>query len=209
MSAGEALRAALAQRADRALELALAKPRALQAGAAALCALLLGLSLAQTTTGSGVTPARPRAWPTAPAAATGISFAQAKPGDADEQAAVEAVAAYNRASAEAARLGRSDMLAPHMDPLGAAWPAAQAEYARRLARGELHQATLRRWGVLSASVQGQEATVVTQELWDDVTRVDGTVTASVRGALARVTYRMRRGASGWLIVDVASEALVR
>lgn len=207
MSAGVARRAALAQRADRALELALARPRALQVSATALCALLLALSLARSSAGSDVAPARPRAWPTA--AATGAPFAQAEPGGADEQAAVAAVAAYNRASVEAAWLGRADLLAPHMDPLGAAWPAAQAEYARRLARGELHQATLRRWGVLSASVRGGDAIVVTHELWDDITRVDGAVTASVRGALARVSYRLRRGAGGWLIVDVATEALVR
>jgi hypothetical protein len=50
---------------------------------------------------------------------------------------------------------------------------------------------------------------VTQELWDDVVRSAGRITASERGLLVRNTYTLRRSASGWLIVDVTGETIIR
>jgi hypothetical protein len=127
----------------------------------------------------------------------------------DELQTVAAVERYNQASAEAARRGDVGLLAPHLAPDGDAWAAVRAEYARRSESSERHDPTLRRWGVLSATIHGDAATVVTQELWDDVVRIGGVVTASERGILSRNTYTLRRDGVGWVIVDVAGDIVVR
>ncbi|HWQ13440.1 MAG TPA: type IV secretion system protein, partial [Roseiflexaceae bacterium] len=184
----------------RALDGVLARPRAVQVAGVGVCAILLGISLI----GGGMAG-------TAAPAATGTAFAQAIESGAEEAqaagAAVQAVAGYLGASVAAARRGDLRPLAPYVDPRGPAWQALQEEYARRAARGATHDATLRRWGVLYAAADGERATVVTQELWDDVTWVDGALEASRRGALSRATYRLRRGPAGWLVEEVASEPL--
>jgi hypothetical protein len=193
---------------DSALARVLARPRLLQGCAVAVCGLMLALSLVGGAEGSTKAPESPPPWTPAAADTTGITFAQAKSGDLERQA-VAAVEGYNQASIEAARRIEASLLAPHLDPLGPAWSAVQAEYARRLANAEQHDATLRRWGVLSADTTGDEATVVTQELWDDVVRRGGVLAGSRRGVLARNAYRLRHAGSSWLIVDVTTETLVR
>lgn len=182
----------------------LGKPRTLQAAAVLLCGLLALHSFAlHPSRTPAVTPfaSTPTHQPSVVARQTGT--------DADTPAAIAAVERYNQASIAAGRTGDVSLLAPLLVPNGPAWSAIQAEYARRLAATEQHDAVLRRWGVLESSIQGDSAIVVTQELWDDVARSAGRITASEHGLLARNTYTLRRGSSGWLIVDVQSEAIVR
>ena len=66
-----------------------------------------------------------------------------------------------------------------------------------------------------ASVQlfkldGDTATVETQEQWDDLTSVDGVVVSSKRGILTLNSYELRRspGTRDWRITTVASTTVI-
>ncbi len=89
-------------------------------------------------------------------------------------------------------------------------PQVQAEYARRATRGETHEPALTRWGVLRIAVDGNSATVETQEQWDDITSIGGQVISSRRGILTRNTYTLRRAPdpARWLITDVATTTII-
>jgi hypothetical protein len=195
---------------DRALGYLLARPRALQ-----FAGLAVGLAIVALTV-------RPLIWPgasyEAPTSATAVERApvpalpmpaSVASGERDADV-LRVVAAYNQASITAAVLGRADMLAPYLAPDGQTWAEVQAEYQRRAARGEAHEATLTRWGVLRIAVAGDTATVETQEQWDDITSVGGQVVASRRGILMRNTYTLRHAPSmgSWLITDVATTTLI-
>jgi hypothetical protein len=120
------------------------------------------------------------------------------------------VGAYNQASITAAALGRADVMAPYLAPDGSDWAEVQAEYARRAARGETHEPTLTRWGVLRAEVTGASARVETQEQWDDITSVGGEVLRSQRGMLTQNTYTLRRDTTNgrWQITTVTSITVI-
>jgi hypothetical protein len=59
-------------------------------------------------------------------------------------------------------------------------------------------------------VDGNSATVETQEQWDDITSVGGAVVSSKRGILTRNTYALRRSPSlgRWLITTVTSTVVI-
>ncbi len=128
----------------------------------------------------------------------------------DRETVLAVVAAYNQASITAAVLNTTEPMAPLLAPDGSAWVEIQAEYARRATRGETHAPALTRWGVLAVSVQGNSATVETQEQWDDITSVGGAVIASRRGILTRNVYTLQWSASGarWQIAAVTSTTLI-
>jgi hypothetical protein len=161
---------------------------------------------------------RPLIWPAAalkdvaPAPIPAPSLAPlaqgAASGDAEE--VLNVVAAYNQASITAAVLNRVDVLAPYLAPDGTTWAEVQAEYQRRATRGETHDPALMRWGVLRTAVDGDTATVETQEQWDDVMSVGGQAVSSKRGILIRTNYTLRRSPSlkRWLITNVASTTIV-
>lgn len=128
-----------------------------------------------------------------------------------EQEALAVVASYNQASITAAVLGKVDPMLRYLAPEGSAWSAVQAEYRRRATKGESHDPALTRWGVLRVAVDGDTATVETQEQWDDITSVGGEVVSSRRGILTRNTYELRRslGTARWLITTVSSGLISR
>src|SRR5438094_6562465 len=69
-----------------------------------------------------------------------------------QQAVIAVVTAYNQASIAAAVLNRPDALAPYLAPEGSAWADVQAEYQRRIGRGESHEPALTRWGILRVAI---------------------------------------------------------
>ncbi|MEN9935038.1 MAG: hypothetical protein RLZZ387_1617 [Chloroflexota bacterium] len=194
---------------ERALNGALARPRVLQTTAAGLCALLATISLAGGLGDSGRGATVPGSWPQAGEAATSTPSALAEQRGSPADQAIEAVAAYNRASIAAAALGDGGLLLPHLDPDGPARASAEAEYARRAPAGETRNATLRRWGVLRAEADGDVATVETQELWDLAVRERGRLVDSRRGVLTRNVYALRLRSERWLITDVISDTLLQ
>jgi hypothetical protein len=196
---------------DRALGRLLGHPRALQVGGLLIGILMVALAL------------RPLIWTSPAPAAPAVASSGAAPipapavaplaGSAASDAEAEVmnvVAAYNQASITAAILGRVDVMAPYLAPNGTTWAEVQAEYQRRATRGESHDPALTRWGVLRMAVDGDTATVETQEQWDDVMSVGGQVITSKRGILTRNTYALRRSPSlkRWLIMSVASTTIV-
>jgi hypothetical protein len=131
------------------------------------------------------------------------------PGAQRDDAVLTMIAAYNQASITAGRLGDDTLLAPFFAPESPAWQQVQAEYTRRRQRGELSDAALVRWGVLAIHLDGDTARVETQEQWDVVTSLGGTVTSSRRGVLTRNVYILRRALDGgWRIVRVETTPLV-
>lgn len=185
------------------LDRLLTHPRAVQVASLLLGIAVIGLAL------------RPLLWLGAPRtqAVTRASVTTTPPAraEAPEQNALALVAAYNQASIAAAVLGRADALAPYLMPEGRAWAEAQAEYRRRAARGEIHEPMLTRWGVLRATADAQQATVETQEQWDDRVSVDGQVVSSRRGIVTHNVYILRRtpDIGGWRITTIATELVIR
>jgi hypothetical protein len=188
---------------DRALAALLRWPRTL-----AGVVIVLGLAL---TVGSalplwtGVSHPLVRSAP-----ATDVPTSEPVPEEAAvQQQVLTVVAAYNQASISAGLLGRVELLEPYLARDGEAWRAAQAEYERRQQRGETSDASLVRWGVLRLEIQGDIATLETQEQWDVLTTVGPTVISSQRGVLARNRYELRRTeADVWRIVAVETMPVI-
>ena len=136
--------------------------------------------------------------------------AQSAPITPTDQEVLTVVAAYNQASITAAVLNKADPMAPYLAPDGTAWAEVQAEYRRRATRGETHDPALTRWGVLNVAVNGDIATVETQEQWDDITSVGGEVVSSRRAVLTRNRYELRHSPSlgRWLITAVTSSLII-
>ena len=194
---------------DQLLSRVLEHPRTLQFAGILLGMVMIGLTM------------HPLVWPTAsehtPASGTAMQHAgaevlpalsdQSSPGDAD---VLNVIAAYNQASITAAVLGRADPMAPYLAPEGTTWAEVQVEYVRRATRGEAHDPTLTRWGVLRITMDGDTATVETQEQWDDLTSVGGQIVSSKRGILTRNTYTLRRSPSmgRWLITHVETTTIL-
>ena len=188
---------------DRLLAMLLRRPRAIQLLGVALGVVLAVLAL-RPLVQPGLLPAAAAPIEVSPAASTPIEPTN------DDAAVLAVVTAYNQASITAAVLNTTEPMAPLLAPDGDAWAEVQAEYARRVARGETHAPALTRWGVLAVSVQGDTATVETQEQWDDITSVGGAVIASRRGILTRNVYTLQRSAAGarWQIAAVTSTTLI-
>jgi hypothetical protein len=193
---------------DHLLRRGLAHPRALQ-----LAGIVMGIAMVLLTM-------RPIIWPAerTPASSRATQPVRAEmllappdrlPGDSDAEV-LNVVATYNQASITAAVLGQADAMAPYLAPDSTAWAEVQAEYARRAGRGEAHDPTLIRWGVLRIALTGDTAIIETQEQWDDLTSVGGQVVASRRGILTRNTYTLRRSTSldRWLITNVTTTTLI-
>jgi hypothetical protein len=183
---------------DRVLNQLLGRPRVLQGIGLVLGLAVVALAL-RPLLGSSSVAVVPVAVPVAQPAVI-----------ADHDAVLSVVAAYNQASIAAAVLGRADSMAAYLAVDGATWSLVQAEYARRATRGETHEPALTRWGVLRLAVEGNSATVETQEQWDDMTSIGGQVISSRRGILTRNTYTLRRAPdpTRWLITDVATTTII-
>lgn len=189
---------------DQLLATLLYRPRVLQFVGVVLGAVLAALALRPLVAPAAALPAG--------VALDGVPTVVGAPAEqTDEETSVLAVvAAYNQASITAAALNTTEPMAPLLAPDGSAWVEVQAEYRRRAERGETHNPALTRWGVLATSVQGDTATVETQEQWDDITSVGGQVIASRRGILTRNVYTLQRSAAGagWQIAAVTSTTLI-
>jgi hypothetical protein len=142
--------------------------------------------------------------------ATSVPTGEPVPEEAAAQQQVLAVvAAYNQASINAGLLGRVELLEPYLARDGEAWREAQAEYERRQQRGETSDASLVRWGVLRLEIQGDIATLETQEQWDVLTSMGPTVISSQRGVLVRNHYELQRTeADAWQIVGVETTPVI-
>jgi len=199
---------------DHMLGRALRHPRLLQWIGAVIGLLIVGLSLwpfLVSSAGSASTIGSIQASSSAAATANTTDEDTDRHGaNAEQSDVVAVVAAYNQASITAALLGRVDVMAPYLAPDGAAWKEVQAEFARRATRGETHEATLTRWGVLREAITGDTARLETQEQWDDITSVGGSVISSRRGVLTHNTYELRRAATSgrWQITTVTSEIVI-
>lgn len=200
---------------DRMLGQAVAHPRLLQWLGALIGLVIIGLSLWPVLVSSiGSTST------TGPAQTSGSSAVVQRSttdGDttqrtpsAEQSDPLAVVAAYNQASITAALLGHADAMALYLAPDGAAWTEVQAEYARRATRGETHEPTLTRWGVLREEITGDSARVETREQWDDITSVGGAVISSRRGILIHNTYELRRATTSerWQISMVTSMSVI-
>jgi hypothetical protein len=86
----------------------------------------------------------------------------------------------------------------------------QAEYQRRIGRGESHEPALTRWGILSVTVDRDSATIETQEQWDDRTSIGGQLVSSQRGVLTRNTYALRAApdTGRWLITTITTTTVI-
>jgi hypothetical protein len=191
---------------DHAIGWLLLRPRTLQVAGVVLGALLVTLALYPLL---GSAPVRSLTSPATPLAEplTAQSFPRV---DASEGELLAIVAAYNQASITAAVLGRPDPMAPYLAPDSQVWRDIQTEYRRRVARGEAHDPTLTRWGVLRIALHGDTATVETQEQWDDITSLGGQVVSSTRGILTRNSYILGRSATrAWQITDVTSTSIIQ
>lgn len=187
---------------DLVLATALYRPRVLQFAGIALGAILAALALRPLVL-PGPVPATTALVEMTPAAGTQIGPTS------DDATVLAIVAAYNQTSITAAVLNSTEPMTPLLVPDGSAWAEVQAEYRRRVARGETHEPTLTRWGVLAVSVLDDTATVETQEQWDDITSVGAMVIASRRGILTRNVYTLQRSpAAGWQIAAVTSTTLI-
>jgi hypothetical protein len=191
---------------DRVFERLLTHPHALQWVGMLVGLLMVVLALSPL--------ALPSLRPVAPQQQTVAAPAMAAPQMAanppSEQEVLAVVAAYNQASITAAVLNKADPMAPYLAADGQAWAEVQAEYGRRATRGETHDPALTRWGVLNSVVDGDIATVETQEQWDDITSVGGQVISSRRAVLTRNHYELRRspGLGRWLITTVTSAVII-
>lgn len=199
---------------DRLLGRALNHARLLQwlgalAGLALVALALRPLFVASASSAVAVEPLRENSSAMALEATPGHNADEHMTGS-EQSEILAVVAAYNQASITAAALGRVDVMAPYLAPDGPAWADVQAEYARRATRGETHEPTLTRWGVLHADVTGTTARIETQEQWDDVASVGGEVLSSQRGMLTQNTYTLRRNTTNgrWQITTVTSITVI-
>lgn len=191
----------------RGLDVLLHRPRLLQFAGVLVGSVMVGMALRSAFMPS---PQQPSAeWPVEQQAGETTAIHSSPISQSEEQAVLAIVTAYNQASITAAIVGRTDSMAPFLAPDGEAWSQVQHEYARRAERGESHQPTLARWGILSIAVQANTATVETQEQWDDFVTTGGIVTSSQRGIVTRNVYVLRRDQQlGWQIITVASTLVI-
>ncbi len=123
---------------------------------------------------------------------------------------LDLISAYNAASITVGETGQAAVMQPFLTSDGAAWQAVQHEFARRAARAEIHRPRLVRWGVVEQSATATEATVETQEVWDDETLVAGVLVDARRGLIQRVRYHLLRPDSTqpWLIDTIDSQIIL-
>jgi len=191
---------------DHMLGRLLSYPRTLQC-----IGILAGLLMALTTLHPLVFPSSRLAAPaTAAVAAPAAAMPQERPGIPTDQEVLAVVAAYNQASIAAAVLNKADPMAPYLAPDGRAWAEVQAEYQRRATKGETHDPTLTRWGILRTEMNDAAATVETQEQWDDIASIGGQVISSRRGILTRTIYELRHSSAQgrWLITGISSTPII-
>jgi hypothetical protein len=126
------------------------------------------------------------------------------------QSPLEVVAAYNAASITAGATGRADVLLPFLAPDGAAWRAAEREFARRAEHGERHHPTLVRWGIVEQRTAATHASIHTQEVWDDETVIAGVLVDARRGMVQRIRYDLERPdpSQPWRIETVESQIIL-
>ena len=108
-------------------------------------------------------------------------------GDAAKQP-LAVIAAYNAASIAAGTSGDRTLMDPYLLVESPVRQEIATEYARRERLSERHHAQLVRWGVVDHEEADGHARIVTQEVWDDVIVVAGSIVDERRGSLSRVTY---------------------
>lgn len=123
---------------------------------------------------------------------------------AEEQAVIAALIGYNAAETEAGATLDAAPLMPYLDPDGPLAARRIASLAERRARNAPHVTMLQRWGIGAITVNGDTATVTTQETWRNQEQGE----PSPRIATVRVVYTLRRSAThGWQITDATQQVL--
>lgn len=133
-------------------------------------------------------------------------------GNTQEQEVLAVITAYNQASIAANLLNNPDLMQPYLDTKAVIWPNIQKEYTTRMAQGMTKELTLVRWGVLKIEAPTKGTVqVMTQEEWDSVANVAGTIVNSQRGIIVRNTYTLVQpdDTSTWLIQAIRSEVAVQ
>jgi hypothetical protein len=191
---------------DWMLKWLVARPRVLQLAGVLLGMVIVGLALRSLLLSA--TPLVPAG--ASAASAQAVATAMPPPAGSNTQAAIDLVAAYNQASIAGAVLNRADAMAAYLAPDGSAWADVQAEYQRRARRDEIHHPALSRWGILHVAIDRETAIVETQEQWDDLISVGGTVVSSKRGILTQNVYHLRRAPSTerWLITTISTTNII-
>jgi len=123
---------------------------------------------------------------------------------------IAVIAAYNAASIAAGVNGDHTMMHAYLAERSTVRTDIATEYARRARHNERHHASMVRWGVVDREQTERRARIVTQEVWDDVVVVAGSVVDERRGSLSRVTYDLVRHTTTepWRIVAIKSEVIV-
>jgi len=117
---------------------------------------------------------------------------------AEEQAILAVLIGYNAAETEVGATLDAAPLMPYLDPDGPLAARRIASLAERRARNAPHVTMLQRWGIGAITVNGDTATVTTQETWSNQEQGE----PSPRIATVRVVYTLRRSAThGWQITD--------
>lgn len=159
--------------------------------------------------------ATPAAAPSAPVSAATPAVATVVPVDpematpssawsAEEQAVIAVLIGYNAAETEAGATLDAAPLMPYLDPDGPLAARRITSLADRRTRNASHVTMLQRWGIGAITVNGDTATVTTQETWSNQEHGE----TSPRLATVRVEYTLRRTAPhGWRITDVTQHLL--
>jgi hypothetical protein len=124
---------------------------------------------------------------------------------ATKAAIIETLTGYNRAETEAAALLQLDPIMPYLAADSPFAARRAAELAERRERNAPHRSILVRWGIGEITVDGDQATVVTQETWSN----QEINAVAPEQATVRVTYTLRWDAvvGQWLIVESSQMGL--
>lgn len=112
---------------------------------------------------------------------------------------IATLSGYNAAETEAGMTLSITPLLPYLDPAGPLLERRMTSLTARSQSHAPHQTMLVRWAIGSITVDGETATVVTQETWSNQEQHD----PGPSFATVRVTYTLRYDAqrAQWLIVD--------
>jgi hypothetical protein len=138
-----------------------------------------------------------------PAPGTALPVATRTPNGTEasvvETAIRDTLTRYLAAETEAAALLQLDPIMPYLAADSPFAARRAAELAERRERNAPHRSILVRWGIGAITVDGDQATVVTQETWSN--QEAGAV--APEQATVRVTYTLRWDAATgrWLIVE--------
>lgn len=139
-----------------------------------------------------------------PTPSLAAATAAVPPAQPERDAILATLASYNQAETQAAARLDITPLLPYLEPGSPLLQRRTIQLEERRRRNAPHETALQRWSVGDITIQGANATAVTQETWSN--REGGEV--GPREATIRATYTLHRDAAGhWLIADTRQEFL--